>query len=99
MLIFHNRDTVSSVGYLIPRTLPFTSNDTIKTFRHAVAIDEHRKRFGVELWETQKEVGVAEGSSRKNDVHAPVMEVWFAGCHCGKLFFSTTSSYSHFVGM
>ncbi|PVF92193.1 hypothetical protein CPB86DRAFT_819843 [Serendipita vermifera] len=75
-------DTVASVGYLVPRTLPFTSNDTIKTFRHAISLDEHRKRFGVELWENYKDVGVAATPSRSNDPHAPVMEVWFSGCHC-----------------
>ncbi|RDB14707.1 hypothetical protein Hypma_016365 [Hypsizygus marmoreus] len=39
-------DTVTSVGVVMGRTLPFTnSNKTIKTFRHAVALDEHRARF------------------------------------------------------
>ncbi|KAF8073979.1 hypothetical protein FPV67DRAFT_1739295 [Lyophyllum atratum] len=39
-------DTVSSVGVIMGRTLPFTnSNKTIKTFRHALALDEHRGRF------------------------------------------------------
>ncbi|KAI0769028.1 hypothetical protein BD413DRAFT_87062 [Trametes elegans] len=39
-------ETVSSVGVLMSRTLPFTStNATIKKFRHALALDEHRVRF------------------------------------------------------
>ncbi|KAI0333677.1 hypothetical protein GY45DRAFT_1244065 [Cubamyces sp. BRFM 1775] len=39
-------ETVSSVGVLMTRTLPFTTaNTTIKTFRHALALDEHRVRF------------------------------------------------------
>ncbi len=36
-----NRETVSSVGVIMGRTLPFvTGNTTIKTFRHALALDE-----------------------------------------------------------
>ncbi|KAI0755060.1 hypothetical protein C8Q80DRAFT_407644 [Daedaleopsis nitida] len=39
-------ETVSSVGVIMGRTLPFTtSNTTIKTFRHALSLDEHRVRF------------------------------------------------------
>lgn len=38
-------DTVCSVG-LIPRRLPFTTNNTaIKTFRHAISLDERRAKF------------------------------------------------------
>ncbi|RDB16517.1 hypothetical protein Hypma_002728 [Hypsizygus marmoreus] len=43
-------DTVDSVG-LIPRRLPFTTSNTIvRTFRHAVALDEHRVKFKANLW-------------------------------------------------
>ena len=36
-----HRDTVSSVGVIMTRTLPFTTaNTTIKTFRHALSLDE-----------------------------------------------------------
>ena len=36
-------DTVSSVGAIYPRVLPFSSDNHItKTFRHALALDEHR---------------------------------------------------------
>lgn len=39
------RDTVKSVG-LIPRRLPFTSsNSSIRTFRHALSLDERRAKF------------------------------------------------------
>ncbi|TFK71280.1 hypothetical protein BDN72DRAFT_469478 [Pluteus cervinus] len=39
-------DTVSSVGVLMSRTLPFTnSNASVKTFRHALSLDERRARF------------------------------------------------------
>ncbi|TDL26426.1 hypothetical protein BD410DRAFT_520489 [Rickenella mellea] len=38
-------DTVSSVG-IVPKRLPFTrSNTSIKTFRHAISLDEHRAKF------------------------------------------------------
>ena len=36
-----DRDTVASVGFLVSRSLPFvTVNNTIKVFRHALALDE-----------------------------------------------------------
>jgi uncharacterized protein (DUF2235 family) len=39
------RDTVCSVG-IVPRTLPFTrSNTSIRYFRHAISLDEHRAKF------------------------------------------------------
>lgn len=39
-------DTVASVGVISSKTLPFTnSNKSIKTFRHALALDEHRAKF------------------------------------------------------
>ncbi|KAJ2923950.1 hypothetical protein H1R20_g13152, partial [Candolleomyces eurysporus] len=39
-------DTVASVGVIMKRTLPFTnSNTSIKTFRHALALDERRVKF------------------------------------------------------
>ncbi|KAF9492308.1 hypothetical protein BDN71DRAFT_1451696 [Pleurotus eryngii] len=43
-------DTVNSVG-LIPRRLPFTTSNTIvRTFRHAIALDERRAKFKPNLW-------------------------------------------------
>ncbi|KAF4596096.1 hypothetical protein EYR38_007470 [Pleurotus pulmonarius] len=43
-------DTVDSVG-LIPRRLPFTTSNTIvRTFRHAVALDERRAKFKANHW-------------------------------------------------
>lgn len=45
------RDTVASVGVLRSRTLPFTTtNTTIKTFRHALSLDEHRAKFQPNLY-------------------------------------------------
>jgi len=43
-------DTVDSVG-LIPKRLPFTASNTIvRTFRHAIALDERRGKFRPNLW-------------------------------------------------
>ncbi|THU97418.1 hypothetical protein K435DRAFT_721914, partial [Dendrothele bispora CBS 962.96] len=50
-------DTVSSVGF-VPRRLPFTtSNTSVRYFRHALALDEHRARFVPNFWHrtTKKE--------------------------------------------
>lgn len=44
-------DTVDSVGAVVDRRLPFlTSTKVIKTFRHAVALEEHRAKFQANLW-------------------------------------------------
>ncbi len=49
-MLTNNRDTVNSVG-IVPRRLPFTtSNTVIRTFRHAVSLDEHRAKFKANLW-------------------------------------------------
>ncbi|KAK0202259.1 hypothetical protein DFS33DRAFT_1353759 [Desarmillaria ectypa] len=61
-------DTVDSVG-LVPRRLPFTvSNTIIRTFRHAVSLDEHRAKFKANLWNlpTMKEMLLGTSKSRKN---------------------------------
>ncbi|CAK5266860.1 unnamed protein product [Mycena citricolor] len=43
-------DTVNSVG-LIPKRLPFTTSNTIvRTFRHALSLDERRAKFKANLW-------------------------------------------------
>lgn len=139
-------DTVASVG-LIPRHLPFTkSNTAIKTFRHAISLDEHRAKFKPNTYQkvTAEEAlrgdfvapklpeperqrpqhpqhgskaiiedlvhaakagadAVKRASSRSSDGEdeddrrkkleelytdrsrpTDVLEVWFAGCHCGK---------------
>jgi hypothetical protein len=73
---------VASVGLVIPRKLPFVSNDIIKTFRHAVSLDEHRTRFGVTLWKPDN--GKPSGS--KVDTNSSVEEMWFSGAHGGKFY-------------
>ncbi|TCD62865.1 hypothetical protein EIP91_006271 [Steccherinum ochraceum] len=63
-------DTVCSVG-LIPRTLPFTaSNESIKTFRHAVSLDEHRAKFKANLFnrptKEEEDLGTHPGDMPKS---------------------------------
>ncbi|KAK0543963.1 hypothetical protein OC845_005856 [Tilletia horrida] len=49
-------DTVASVG-VIPRTLPFSTgtNESVKNFRHAIALDERRAKFKPTLWHQRLE--------------------------------------------
>ncbi|KAJ3532306.1 hypothetical protein NMY22_g7794 [Coprinellus aureogranulatus] len=43
-------DTVNSVG-IIPRRLPFSASNTlVRTFRHAISLDERRAKFKANLW-------------------------------------------------
>jgi hypothetical protein len=63
-----SRDTVDSVG-LIPKRLPFTTSNTIvRTFRHAVALDERRAKFKVNMWNRptveEEQLGVQATSSK-----------------------------------
>ena len=45
------RDTVNSVGTWTTKTLPFTAyNPMVRTFRHAVSLDERRAKFRTNLW-------------------------------------------------
>ena len=75
---------MASVGLIVPQTLPFVSNDTIKAFRHAVSLDERRTKFYVTLWEPEKEVtGRFESQGLKRSTQPCVKEMWFAGGHSG----------------
>ncbi|KIO32976.1 hypothetical protein M407DRAFT_210389 [Tulasnella calospora MUT 4182] len=61
-------DTVSAVGVLWPRHLPFSSaNTTIKTFRHALSLDERRARFQPNLWHREAD---DEAAARRDPEHA-----------------------------
>ncbi|GLB40817.1 putative uncharacterized alpha/beta hydrolase domain (DUF2235) [Lyophyllum shimeji] len=65
-------DTVNAVG-LIPRRLPFTTSNTIvRTFRHAVALDERRARFKPNHWNrpTDKEAALGISAQKPVDVGA-----------------------------
>ncbi|KAH9480835.1 hypothetical protein JR316_0007437 [Psilocybe cubensis] len=62
-------DTVSSVG-LIPRRLPFTtSNTVVKTFRHAVSLDERRAKFKANHWnkpnKTEATLSITDKKAKK----------------------------------
>jgi len=62
-------DTVDSVG-LVSKRLPFTTSNTIvKTFRHALSLDEHRAKFKANLWNRpktgEKDLGVNIHQSRR----------------------------------
>lgn len=57
------RDTVNSVG-IISRHLPFTqSNTAVKTFRHAVSLDERRAKFKANLYHRSSEKDLALGTN------------------------------------
>ncbi|KAK0477484.1 hypothetical protein EDD18DRAFT_1378198 [Armillaria luteobubalina] len=57
-------DTVDSVG-LIPKRLPFTTSNTIlRTFRHAVSLDERRAKFKANLWNRPSVRELLLGTSR-----------------------------------
>ncbi|KDQ15887.1 hypothetical protein BOTBODRAFT_107984 [Botryobasidium botryosum FD-172 SS1] len=86
-------DTVSSVGLIYSRNLPFTtSNESIRYFRHALALDERRVRFRPSLYqnplrtvhraeEKSAESTAATRPDAEQDQLKPVKEVWFAGTH------------------
>ncbi|KAG9124417.1 hypothetical protein FRC07_011703 [Ceratobasidium sp. 392] len=60
-------DTVSSVGMLWPRHLPFTASNTIvKRFRHAVSLDEHRAKFKQNVWHVHSP---CEADARRDPDH------------------------------
>ncbi|KAL0577270.1 hypothetical protein V5O48_004727 [Marasmius crinis-equi] len=62
-------DTVNSVG-LIPKRLPFTtSNNHVRTFRHAVSLDERRAKFKANLWNHPTEHEAKLGLQRKRHHH------------------------------
>lgn len=75
---------MSSVGLIGVRKLHHTaSNGSLRTFRHAVAPDEHRARFSSNMWSPPSIYPM------KRPQHFVVTDVdsqvWFANCHCGKL--------------
>jgi hypothetical protein len=60
-------DTVKAYGWIIPKSFPaLRHNHSVRTVRHACALDEHRALFQMTGW--------AES-------HPDVKEVWFAGDH------------------
>ena len=46
-----HRDTVNSVGLIAGKRLPFSSsNYAVRTFRHALSLDERRVKFKANVW-------------------------------------------------
>ncbi|KAN0111562.1 Uncharacterized alpha/beta hydrolase domain (DUF2235) domain containing protein [Russula decolorans] len=80
-------DTVASVGFLLSRSLPFvTVNTTIKRFRHALALDEHRSKFCPKLYHRSKpnkprQANPESPTDEKFPNEPDVKEVWFVGSH------------------
>lgn len=83
-------DTVSSI--IVPRPnplttpgleeLPFASqNPAVRTFRHAMAIDEFRRMFRLENWLEPQEFKLNPHSTHKHPKSQDIKQVWFAGCH------------------
>ncbi|KAH9070704.1 hypothetical protein EDB83DRAFT_2221677 [Lactarius deliciosus] len=105
-------DTVASVGFIISETLPFTYvNTTIRVFRQALSLDEHRAKFLPNLYcysvpnkPVKKDLGgddklkPAQGTvpGRKDEIYeTDAKEVWFAGCHTDVGGGSTPDSTKH----
>ncbi|KAF9257707.1 hypothetical protein L218DRAFT_1016003 [Marasmius fiardii PR-910] len=66
-------DTVNSVG-LFPKRLPFTTSNTIvRTFRHAVSLDERRAKFKANLWNRPNEEEAKLGVATKGVTPAEVV--------------------------
>ncbi|KAJ7878580.1 hypothetical protein B0H14DRAFT_2711527 [Mycena olivaceomarginata] len=79
-------DSVNSVGMMDNIKLAYTAtNGIVRTFRHAVALDERRAKFKQNMW-SQPKPAVAANAQPNGDngpsVVTDVQEVWFAGCHC-----------------
>ncbi|KAH9010783.1 hypothetical protein EDB84DRAFT_1541996 [Lactarius hengduanensis] len=105
-------DTVASVGFIMGKTLPFADvNTTIRVFRQALSLDEHRAKFLPNLYHhsipKQPETGDLGGDDkptpaqdtvpgRKDELYdTDLKEVWFAGCHNDVGGGSTPDSVGH----
>jgi hypothetical protein len=66
------------------KTLPFTSSNTIKVFRHAISLDERRTKYNVVLWQPVEESLCPDPTKTGSDV----IEMWFAGVHSGTFDFT-----------
>lgn len=52
----------------IPKRLPFTTSNThVRTFRHAVSLDEHRAKFKANLWNRPNATEVKLGTHSDDD--------------------------------
>jgi len=72
-----HRDTVNSVGLVAGKRLPFTSsNYAVRTFRHALSLDERRVKFKANVWNRPEpdEVDLGTGVPKGNEDED--MKVW-----------------------
>ncbi|KAJ6509717.1 hypothetical protein DFH09DRAFT_1050030 [Mycena vulgaris] len=97
-------DSVNSVGVVDNIKLAYTAtNSIVRTFRHAVALDERRAKFKQNMWSQPKKPAVSANAQPHGDngpsVTTDVQEVWFAGCHCdvggGSVLNGTRPNLSH----
>ncbi|MHC1551235.1 phospholipase effector Tle1 domain-containing protein [Phyllobacterium sp. K27] len=82
-------DTVASV--LVPRKdrvlpqllmLPYTrTNPSVEIFRHAMAIDEHRRMFRLNRWIEPQPFVADPFDTSAPDKQQDIKQVWFTGCH------------------
>jgi uncharacterized protein (DUF2235 family) len=83
-------DTVASV--IVPRPdrfylpslqeLAFTQNNpSVKTFRQAISIDEHRRMFRLKPWDEGQTFMRNRFSKTNNAAPQDSLQVWFAGVH------------------
>ncbi|KAJ2917307.1 hypothetical protein MD484_g3094, partial [Candolleomyces efflorescens] len=75
-------DTVGSIGFR-SEELPFATSTTfVKTYRHAISLDERRAKFQANQWNepslADQKRGLPEDETRPR---TNIEEVWFAGCH------------------
>ena len=79
------RDTVSSLGAFRGRSLPVaTASTNVRTFRHALSLDERRARFQPHFWK-EKQTELVNHSEKRDRTKTEknlidVEEVWFAVC-------------------
>ncbi|KAH8987748.1 hypothetical protein EDB86DRAFT_2949147 [Lactarius hatsudake] len=88
-------DTVASVGFIMGKTLPFANvNTTIRVFRQALSLDEHRAKFRPNLYQhsVPKRPVTRDGDELYD---TDLKEVWFAGCHTDVGGGSTPDSTKH----
>lgn len=70
-------DSVGSVGISGNKKIPFdVNNTTIKTFRHALSLDERRARFQANVWHFSSDTvgdsdNLKESKGNSNGVHPP----------------------------
>jgi len=88
-------DTVSSVGVIMGKTLPFVdTNTTIRTFRQGLALDEHRARFRPNFYHRSAPTKT-QGGTDEIFPATDQKEVWFIGCHTDVGGSSTPDTETH----